>query len=60
MTPEVHRHCLKPQGLIGMVREEGHRYEICLRTWRDIFTDNRDGVYGQKGHLKDNKDGVYG
>ena len=23
----------------------------------DLFTDNRDVVYGQKGRLKDNKDG---
>ena len=43
MLPEVYRQCRKPQGSIGMVVGEGHRYEINL--W--IFMDIRGGVYGQ-------------
>ena len=43
MPQEVNGHCRKPQGLIGMVREEGHRYEICLRICTDIY----GSIHGQ-------------
>ena len=45
-TPlEVNGHYRKPQGPIGMVREEGHGYEICLRICTDIYGSN----HGQQG-----------
>ena len=37
MPPEINGHCQKPQGPIGMVREEGHGYVICLRICTDIY-----------------------
>ena len=35
--PEVNGHCRKPQGPIGMFREEGHVYEICLQMCTDVY-----------------------
>ena len=35
--PEVKGHCRKLHGPIGMVREEGHGYVICLRICTDIY-----------------------
>ena len=54
MPPEVNRHCRKPQGPIGMVREEGHGYVIVCgyaRIFTDLSTENRDGVYRRQGCL---------
>ena len=41
--PEVNGKSRKPQGPIGMVRKEDHRYVISLR----ICTDSHRGVYRQ-------------
>ena len=40
MPLEVNRHCWKPQGPIGMVRE-GYGYEICLQIFTDIYGSNK-------------------
>ena len=44
--PEVYGHYRKPQRSIGMVLGEGYGYEIHLRIFPEVYTDNRDGVYG--------------
>ena len=44
--PKVYRHFRKSQGYIGMVLGEGHGCESSRRIFLEVYTDNRDRLYG--------------